>query len=370
MDPRKSDDTRDKGATKFLIVSGDKRISYTKDARDKIFSNSIERDFFHVNSKNTAKEKGIDLKDKLFLRFDEKTGEPLYSDKVNTYTYNSDGYRSPEFDGSAKILYAGCSNTFGTGVPEERIWGSVVADHFNMPYANLSKQGTSTQWIVKNIFAYFEKYGHPEIVCCLFPDFYRMILASNSSQLVYINNSDKSPVGGHGTLTQIYEVHLSNTPPVDSTPEYSRRPHSIVDVIPADTAVYSSIQSVLMLDQYCRANNIKFAWSTWEPAMLAFLHEIKPEYPNNYSNLVNLDIVKWIKNPDKTINGDLFCKDADKYVKGSAASVVDCHTDLKEKYELNFYRGLDDLFGADKAHFGVHKHTHIAEAFIDFLQQS
>jgi len=368
MDKNNSDAGRN--FSKPLIISGKKQISYSKSSRDRIFSTILQKDEFYVNSLSTAEKRGIDIKNKLLLRFDEKTGDPIFLDNTNEYVYNSDGYRSKEFDGSAKLLYAGCSNTFGTGVPEDRIWGSMVANHFDLSYANLSKQGSSTHLIVKNIFAYFDKYGHPEVLCCLFPDFYRMILASNSNQLIYRNPHDKSPVTGFGTDSKLYEVHLHNAPNPGDTPEYSRRPHNVIDVIPADTAIYQSIQSILMLDQYCRANNIKFAWSTWEPAMLFFLTNIKSEYPQNYSNLVNLDLYNWVKNPDKKVAGDLFQKDADRYIKDSVSEIVDCHSELRAQYGDNFFRGLDDFHGIDKTHFGIHKHTHIAESYIKFLENN
>jgi len=48
-------------------------------------------------------------------------GHNIFSEADVDYKFNSDGYRSPEFNerGAVNILYAGCSRTFCTGLPED-----------------------------------------------------------------------------------------------------------------------------------------------------------------------------------------------------------------------------------------------------------
>jgi len=76
---------------------------------------------------------------------------------------NSLGYRSPEFD-NAELVYAGCSQTFGIGLPErDLIWGSRVATAMGVSYANISGPGWSTEKVVRMIFAYLAKNKNPNI---------------------------------------------------------------------------------------------------------------------------------------------------------------------------------------------------------------
>lgn len=342
-------------------------ISYMGDTLSQIFSTNIEKQLFYAEAREKFEALGWPWEDKLLLRFDND-GKPLYLDNVNTYHYNSDGYRSAEFDGSAELLYAGCSTTFGTGVPEEAIWGSMVAGHLDVKWANMSRQGTSASWIVKNIFAYFDTHGHPEVVCCLFPDLYRTTLATNPLQLSYEAHDSEPSNGPKDSFTRVRDIHLDQVLPPKLALDYSKKPHNMLDVLPADIAVYNSIQSILMLDQYCRSHGIKFRWSTWDVNSFSFLARIQNIYPKNYSNYVPLDLEWWVPNPDSSISGEIFVGEQAGTTRGKAREAIDCHQDLIEKYGVNFYRGLDDAHGIEYTHPGVHQHTHIAEAFIKALQ--
>lgn len=349
-----------------LSVSRGHDILYNDGILDYVFSNQIQEQPVFREDRANLLSRGIDIEEKLLKGIDSD-GTPIYSDSVNSYKLNSLGYRSPEF-GSAELLYAGCSNTFGTGIPEETIWGTVLADKLNMSYANLSKQGASTQWIVKNIFAYFEEYGHPDILCCLFPDPYRMSIASNEDLLADVHPMIRDESLKRHSISTVIEAHLGSSLSPKNSPEYSKKPHKITDVIPADAAVYASIQSILVLDQYCRATGIKFLWSTWDVGYVDFLQKIKATYPKNYSNLLDSDIYCWINNPDKEIGGEVYVGEEFKVNHRGNLPAKDCHSDLLDKYGVNFYRGMDALDGVYKAHIGVHQHAHIAEAFLKVLK--
>jgi hypothetical protein len=353
-----------------LLRPGNSRISYNEKTLRKIFSTEIENQVFFEASKHQFEELGLPWEDKLFLRFDEDN-TPIYTDKVNTYRMNSIGYRSAEFDGTAEVVFAGCSNTFGTGIPEEVIWGSALANQLGKSYANISKQGASVQWIVRNILSYFDEHGHPETLCCLFPDFYRMTLATNSGQLVYGGNGHRdSRYPDSDDFTRILEIHLDQALPPSMTPTYSKKPHEAADVLPADIAVFESMQSILFLEQYCRSHGIKFAWSTWDTSILSFLLEVKELFPKNYTNLVDIDVDCWVQNPDREIAGEVFLGLQFRNSPNKEHPVVECHQELMSTYGVNFYRGLDDINGIDYAHMGAHQHRHIAETFIEFLDKN
>lgn len=102
------------------------------------------------------------------------------SDTGFEYRFNSRGYRCDEFDQSADmpILFLGCSNTLGLGLPLENVWAHVLCNHIRektkakIPYWNLSKNGSS----IDLQFLLLEKYIdqlQPKFIFFLLPPIYR-----------------------------------------------------------------------------------------------------------------------------------------------------------------------------------------------------
>lgn len=59
-------------------------------------------------------------------------GNRSYGPDDVEYRFNSYGYRSREIDPSSpslKVMYVGCSFTFGTGLPEHEVWTTVTTEH-------------------------------------------------------------------------------------------------------------------------------------------------------------------------------------------------------------------------------------------------
>lgn len=84
------------------------------------------------------------------------------------YRFNSLGYRGPEFDAAApfKVFVAGCSYTFGQGVPFDKTWPSLLAralaerrglpaDRVNLQ--NFSQIGASNEYIARTIVRQCER---------------------------------------------------------------------------------------------------------------------------------------------------------------------------------------------------------------------
>lgn len=323
-------------------------VNYDEATARRLFSSSVEEETFMEEKKNKFKKLGLPWEDRLVYDFD-KFDNPIYFDKTNLYKLNSLGYRSPEFDGSADILYAGCSNTFGMGVPEDAIWGSVLAKKLGSSYVNLSKQGASTEWIVKNIFSYINTYGHPKEIYCLFPDLFRVLLPTDKRILT---SQAAGPFKDGDNPNTIIEAQLYGGGVSGLIPEYSRLPHDVRDVLPVNFSIYLYAQSILMLSTYCKSHGIKFIWSTWNIPTSDMFVELKQKFPEEYSGFIELDSKKWDNSRSFKNKWDTF-------------EDPDCHLDLEKTYGLNFYRGTDDVHGVDHVHTGAHKHAHWAESFLD-----
>jgi hypothetical protein len=246
-------------------------------------------------------------------------------DKNHKYIINKLGYRGKEFKNKSDVLFAGCSQTFGLGIPEEMIWGNQLGVLLNKDVANISRPGASVQWIVQKIFAYCQKFGNPEIIVCLFPDFFRLLIPKNN-----INVNDNNILS-----SLILENHFF------TQPQYSKKPHKLENILDLNIPLYFAIQYVHILEQYCKSNNIKLHWSTWHEKTADIINLLYKQY-NNFIYYNEASVYKDFK---------LFC-----------------HKEISERYPHCFHRGTDIELSEDSAHIGVHSHTHIAEYFYKLIQ--
>jgi len=92
--------------------------------------NWISDDAEHMFAKNLA------------LRKDELTATGLSETEIQ-YSINSNGFRSPEFLEDNWLAVAGCSFTFGVGIPLESTWSYIVANQLGFKCANFGKPGAS-----------------------------------------------------------------------------------------------------------------------------------------------------------------------------------------------------------------------------------
>jgi hypothetical protein len=293
-------------------------------------------------------------------------------DIVQSYDINSLGYRSPEFSIGADLLFAGCSFTYGMGVPENGIWGSVVADRLGLTYNNLSQNAASIPWLVKQIFAYFNEFGNPKVLLCLFPPLTRTFFPSNPEILISkASQSDYSTEDSSGEKS-IFNIELSSMNKNSSRPSYSKKPHYVEDVLSTDFLVYTSMQSIRMLEQYCSSSGIQFLWGSWHHPFCSIMEGpvgLTDRY--NFNSYVKTGYDMW-KDKDNKLDPDVFGETPQSEAlclakhDGGACSCYDCHSDLSNLYGDAFYKATDTLRG--HPHFGVHRHIHIAESFINRLE--
>lgn len=274
--------------------------------------------------------------------FDNKVTRSWPNGKSMTHTVSSDGYRGSELSKGTEFVFAGCSYTFGPGLEEEHIWGSQVAESLGMSSSNLGQEGWSTQAIVKNLFSYFETYGHPKVLMCLFPDLQRMQAVLNPYVLREFSKSDPRYNEKNALEKTFCHTHLREYD-VSLRPKYSKLPHSWEDVIPVEMPIMLSFHYLHMLIQYCKVANIKFYWSTWNYDFSDLLNQVLnyPEPLMDLSGYVPLERAIWETEP-----------------------MLDCHLEARIKNLETFDWSLDHG-GGHWGHNGQHSHLHTAEAFLD-----
>lgn len=110
------------------------------------------------------------------------------------FKLNSSGLRSDEFtevhDGK-HILFAGCSITFGDGMPLDYIWPKIVYNEIAKTekvsgYFNVGRPGASNIWIIMQIFKYIELYGMPDVIFINLPDSDREIADEHTEHRIQV----------------------------------------------------------------------------------------------------------------------------------------------------------------------------------------
>lgn len=273
------------------------------------------------------------------------------------YSMNSKGYRSDEFIENREIVFAGCSETWGVGVLKDGIWGNILSKSMGMKSYNLGSPGTSVQFIINNLLAFFKQHGNPKFLFCLFPEFTRFEMKSDVSFMT------SSRIGRNLKGRASYPV-IKNLDPTQRV-QYSKMPHLAEEVIPHEFIFSISIDYIKMLEIYCKLNNIVFLWGTWDKTQDKYIgNNINSLDFNNY---VHLDFNKWEQFMGTKGDGiryfhksGILCEDT----FGSCTMKEKCHEEMKHLYGRNFYEPMDlDIKNKTIGHMPIHMHIHIAEYF-------
>jgi hypothetical protein len=264
------------------------------------------------------------------------------------YSLNSLGYRSEEFDGNSEILFLGCSQTYGQGIPQENTWTDILSKKMNLTSSSLSARGDSIIGQITKAFYYFQNFGNPKIIVALFPDF-RMMTPYTEGKMEALNKFKRHKFEEYEHMPLVEYSEISGT-----FAKYSKAPHDPQEIFTEEFIFFYDNIFIDMLRQYCHSNNIKFFWSNWDPKYQGYLYnEINKFYPEHLEGYCQIEAFIW-----NTDTGD-----TDSYGEFNA---LDCHTDHDRNHEL-FYRGADRKDG-HTPHWGTHKHLHIAEDFYNFIK--
>lgn len=286
-------------------------------------------------------------------------------DEVNEYKINNNGFRGSNFTNKqVDILGAGCSVTFGIGVPEDGTWVKILSEIQNKSYVNLSLPGSSVTEICNKIVKYCMNYGNPKSVYCLFPDFFRMLFVQDFNYDVakkYLgsnSNIDKtiklSTPNVANTMSHFYENNKDKLL-IEIDRKDSR---SLENSISPHQAVLESINSIYFLESFCKTNNIKLFWSTW----------------SNITKVL-LDKLNEIKNFELT---QYFAFDEITYKTYNPNNIVNkCKSSHDSKFisSICWEEGSDFMAENNKkvkhfmSHPGIHFHYHTAEMFNSLVDQ-
>lgn len=238
-----------------------------------------------------------------------------------------------DFNKKYEFIFSGCSQTHGDFItppmaPEgshNYIWGFQVANNYSKEALNLGMGGWSAEAIHKGLMNHFQKNGHPKVLLVLYPDFGRM---------PFVYNEKVGPIKVLNNHELVQHIFLNPNDEFDYE-KYSKAPHVSHNVFPWTQALYLNLQSIMILDQYCKANNIYFKYSSWDYLSNIILKLLKKHFVE-YKNYVELDPLNIIE----------------------LKKIKLCHSDVSKNYPESIWH-----VGKDAAHMGIHQQIHVYEAF-------
>jgi hypothetical protein len=264
-----------------------------------------------------------------------------------SYVVNSDGYRSKESKEAADLMTLGCSFTFGVGLPEDKVWPSLLADKLGMSLVNIAMAGDSAMGQVRKAFTYFRKYGNPKIIVCMFPLF-RMELPINRDLLFpekFIHIEDR-------WYPQLAKIEILP----NKKEKYVKLPYDPEKVLTMDVAFYYTHMMIYILEQYCKSNNIKFVWNIWDQPYEFYYEYLTKIDDTSHKNYCPTSFSQWglQRDEDGTVKEFL-----------DHSLTVTCHEEHINDYF--FYSASDINHG--HPHAGFHKNIHLADEFFDFINK-
>ena len=362
----------------FKLYKDEDLYSYRK-ADANITADYIVRDVFDQLGRRRLENQDMELGERL-SKYNGKYLKRLYggnflvansaplsaADPINEYKINSDGYRSKEFSKDDKIVAAGCSFTFGSGVPESAIWSNFLGEKLGVAIPIVASPGASISFVVEELFSYFNTYGNPKTVVCLFPNQERLDVPCDNKLVI---NTEGVP--------RVVMVDARDSSVLAN--KYLKRPYNVEDITTEDMAIYRSIKSIRALEQYCAVANINLIWGTWNDKfneLLLELNSIDDFKFKNYFDVIGAGCYSYSKPKSTKVTKVFYNHDSYNFCTGLHKEVDcdcsdDCHQELLEKYgPEQFHTGLDHQWvGIDNSHPGAHLHAHYAEAFLSEIEK-
>lgn len=183
-----------------------------------------------------------------------------YGEIEYVFNRNSDGFRCDNFKNNPYVLFAGDSETFGESAEYETTWAYKTYLKLKNKvdgFYNLGLPGIDSSMVIFQVLQFIKKYGKPEYLFIIFPDFNRLI-------------------ENLGTLALVQEK-----------PDKTDFPHNLEATTPRIANAVKSLNliSIKNFENFCEMIGIKLIWGTWHLESHKFI--IQDRVCNNYINILD-----------------------------------------------------------------------------------
>ena len=169
------------------------------------------------------------------------------------YRINKFGFRGDELPNETDIAAFGCSFTFGTGLPESKLWHNLLATELNKSSINFGLPARSIQTII-DIFLIVSKHIKIKNAIFLLPSISRIQIAKTHPNVNVIN---------HLNCCVDYKSAINKTYGIDEDIIYRAIP---------DEEMYKNCKNQLyLLDYLSKDRGIQCYVSSWEPGVYDFI---------------------------------------------------------------------------------------------------
>ena len=228
--------------------------------------------------KNNRKEDGYLYTEDVREQLQNQHNEPV------KYVINRNGFRSQHFQNfkpdDLNILFAGCSITHGTALPDEYVWRSILTEKVktlhpdrNVEAYSVAIGGASIPLIFKNTLAFLRQYPEVDYVFILFPGFDR---ASMIDSDVYRGTPGFKKVNYVSPDENVFKIPNIKKHALNYVPE---------------NAMHVMLPMIKAIEDICALNGTKLAWGSWIP----FDHGVYDAY--DFKNYVKLPIWEHLNSP-------------------------------------------------------------------------
>jgi hypothetical protein len=206
------------------------------------------------------------------------------------------------------------------------------------------------------------------MILALFPDLLRINIPVDGNfyrKKNYVREGIKEEKG------HFSHVHV-DSPKAKINKSLIKFPYEYEKAISPYLSIHTAIKSIKYLEQYCKATNIKFLWSTWSNNFLKTMNKLEDLEDLKFDNYFDfkkyggVDSAKLFKTYRKNIFFDSIeemelCDNSHRFVECSCYKT--CHSEFAESMGQEFDYGTDNKNRLSASHPGGHYHLHIAEAF-------
>lgn len=177
-----------------------------------------------------------------------------YPVKLNKYGYRSDDF-TRDHDG-AHVVFAGCSNTFGSGGNLNEVWSYNLYEKIKQSkklsgFYNLGIPGAGFKEIIMSIIDYFDKFGAPETLFIMLPNLERYIW--------YIDTfKDKQLNGYYGVC-----IDDNNVGKITGLHDFKTKKRKSSNTETMEEFA-NFVMMMKILEVFCIESNTELFWSTWD----------------------------------------------------------------------------------------------------------